>query len=148
GVPFANVYSLNTFPGDPIAFPGAPYPGPEGIAVDSGTNVYVADSINNTIPKITPGSSNWVVSTWAGLANVASGSKDATGNTARFNNPASVAADSAGNVYVADRFNNTIRKINPVRVVSTMAGLSGSSDVTDGNGSIARFNRPRGVAVD
>lgn len=144
----ANVYSVNTFPGDPIAFPGAPYPGPEGIAVDFGGNVYVADSINNTIRKLTPGGSNWVVSTWAGLANVASGSKDATGNTARFNNPASVAADSAGNVYVADRFNNTIRKINPVRVVSTMAGLSGSSDVTEGNGSIARFNQPRGVAVD
>ena len=62
-------------------------------------------TLNNTIRKITP---LWSLSTLAGLA-FSSGSDDGTGNAARFGYPAGVAVDSAGNVYVADTFNNTIR---------------------------------------
>jgi hypothetical protein len=59
-----------------------------------------------------------------------------------------VAVDSAGNVYVADTINHTIRNITPSRVVSTLAGLAGSTGSADGAGSAARFNYPYGVAVD
>ena len=117
---------------------------PEGVGVDLSSNVYVADQYNNTIRKITPAG---VVSTLAGLAG-APGSTDGTGSSARFNNPSSVAADAAGNIYVADYYNDTIRKITPAGVVTTLAGLAGVTGSTDGNGSAARFYAPYGVAVD
>jgi secreted PhoX family phosphatase len=117
---------------------------PEGVAVDSAGNVYVADRDNHTIRKITAGG---VVRTLAGLAG-SSGSAHDTGSAARFYEPSGVAVDSAGNVYVADRANHTIRKITPSGVVSTLAGLAGSSGSADGTGSAARFWSPSGVAVD
>jgi hypothetical protein len=117
---------------------------PEGVAVDSLGNVYVADTYNYTIRKITPAG---LVTTLAGLPG-SYGSADGTGSTARFYNPASVAVDSTGNVYVADEENSTIRKITPAGVVTTLAGLAGSSGSADGTGSAARFFGPYGVAVD
>jgi sugar lactone lactonase YvrE len=117
---------------------------PKGVAVDSAGNVYVADSGNDTIRKITP---SGVVSTLAGSAS-GSGSDDGTGSAARFYSPEGVAVDSAGNVYVADRFNFTIRKITSAGVVSTLAGLARSEGSADGTGSAARFSSPQGVAVD
>src|SRR6266699_142735 len=80
---------------------------PQGVATDSSGNVYVADSLNHTIRKITPAGG---VTTLAGLAGNP-GSADGTGSAARFYNPEGVATDSSGNVYVADTFNYTIRKI-------------------------------------
>ena len=117
---------------------------PFGVAVDSAGNVYVADTGNNTIRKVTPAG---VVTTLAGLAG-SSGSADGTGSAARFNYPSGVAVDSAGNVYVADTGNNTIRKVTPAGVVTTLAGLAGSPGSADGTGSAARFYYPHGVAVD
>ncbi len=117
---------------------------PIGVAVDAAGTVYVGDSGNNTIRKITPAG---VVSTLAGLAGV-TGSSDGVGNAARFSGPRGVELDVAGNLYVADTFNNTIRKVTPSGVVSTFAGLAGAVGSTNGVGNVARFNRPRGVAVD
>lgn len=79
---------------------------PSGVAVDASGNVYVADNDNHTIRKITPGG---VVSTLAGMA-ASYGSADGTGSAARFYWPFGVAADAAGNVYVADQVNSTIHK--------------------------------------
>src|SRR5689334_6027873 len=75
-------------------------------------------------------------------------SSDLPGSAVRFSSPAGVAADSAGNVYVADTFNHTIRKLTPAGVVTTLAGLAGTFGGADGTGSDARFYYPDHIAVD
>lgn len=117
---------------------------PEGVAIDAAGNVYVADMFNHAIRKITPAG---VVSTFAGTA-VVRGSADGTGVAARFAEPVGIAADSAGNVYVADMFNYAIRKVTPAGVVTTLAGAAGVEGSTDGIGAAARFKSPNGIAAD
>jgi sugar lactone lactonase YvrE len=120
---------------------------PCGIAVDGAGNIYVADQGNNIIRKVALVGTNWVVTTLAGMAG-SYGSVDGTGSEARFNYPGGVAVDSAGNVYVADFGNCTIRKITPAGAVTTLAGLAGKSGTADGTGSDGRFSLPSSVAVD
>ena len=115
---------------------------PRGVAIDATGNVYLADTENHKIRKITP---EGVVTTLAGGG--AAGATDSTSNIATFNNPNGVAIDAAGNVYVADTGNHKIRKITPAGVVTTGAG-SGSAGATDGTGNAATFYNPTGVAVD
>jgi sugar lactone lactonase YvrE len=122
----------------------ARFSSPIGLALGPGGNIFVADSDNNTIRKITPGG---IVTTVAGLAGV-TGSADGVGAAARFNGPRGVAVDNSGNIFVADTFNDTIRKITPAGSVSTFAGLAGTPGSSNGTGSAARFDQPRGIAVD
>jgi len=117
---------------------------PAGVAADGAGNVYAADMANHTIRKIAPGG---IVTTLAGLAR-SSGDADGTGSAARFNSPSAVAVDAVGNVYVADTGNGTIRKLTPAGVVSTLAGLAGSSGNIDATGSAARFSLPQSLAAD
>jgi len=117
---------------------------PNDVAVDAKGNLYVADTANNVIRKITP---RGIVTTLAGLAGT-HGSDDGEGDSARFWAPFGVAVDAAGNVYVADSANNIIREITPRGVVTTLAGLAGHAGSEDGVGSAARFRNPWGVAVD
>jgi len=116
---------------------------PGGLAVDGSGNVYVADTGNATIRKITP---SGIVSTLAGSAT--RGNQDGAGSAASFRAPSGIAVDSAGNLYVADTFSATIRKITASGSVSTLAGTAGSRGDADGTGSAAQFNNPSGVAVD
>lgn len=117
---------------------------PSGITIDSSGDLYVADYNNDTIRKVTPGGT---VTTPYGQPGVA-GSSNGTGNGALFNTPNAIAADSSNNLYVADSGNDTIRKITPAGVVSTLAGKAGFTGARNGTGSFARFNNPQGIAVD
>lgn len=117
---------------------------PTSISLDSADNVYVADSVNRTVRKITP---NAVVTTLAGTTNT-TGSTDALGAAALFNHPSGITTDSAGNIYVADNYNHTIRKITPTGVVNTLAGTAGVSGHIDAAGAAASFIYPSAVATD
>jgi sugar lactone lactonase YvrE len=118
---------------------------PQGLAVDGAGNVYVADTGNAVVRKIT---STGVVSTLAGSAGQF-GSTDGVGAAARFaGGLRSIAADATGVVYVGDAgANGVIRKILPDGTVSTLAGVAGQSGGTDGNGTAARFTDPGGITL-
>lgn len=118
---------------------------PYDIIIDSNNNLFVADVGYNTIRKITPAG---LVSTIAGKASWDGGSADGTGSAAQFKYPESVCVDSAGNVYVADAGNHTIRKISPAGLVTTIAGKVGVSGSTDGQGTEASFSYPMNIRVD
>src|SRR5262245_25266645 len=123
---------------------------PFGVGVDNSGNVYVADSDNHTVRKVAPVGTNWVVTTLAGRAGVF-GSANGTGSVARFNFPDAVAGDSAGNLYVSDGFNHTIRKMTPAGtnwMVTTLAGAAGVRGSADGTNSTARFAEPGGLTFD
>ncbi|MBI5386462.1 MAG: putative Ig domain-containing protein, partial [Verrucomicrobia bacterium] len=147
----AGVYAFTNFAGLPEVLGSADGTGaaaqfdtPVSTAADAAGNVYVADYYNHTIRKITPAG---VVTTFAGSPGL-TGTNDGTGDAARFNQPAGVAADSAGNVFVTDRINHTIRKITPAGEVTTFAGSPGISGTNDGTGFAARFYVPYHLAVD
>ena len=114
---------------------------PVGVAVDTIGNVYVADTLNNLIRKISPGG---VVSTLAGSGTA--GHDDGIGTAATFKDPDGLAVDTVGNVYVSDMGNSLIREISPSGVVTTLAG-GGPCCNTDGTGHAASFENPMGIAV-
>ncbi|MDE3236302.1 MAG: VCBS repeat-containing protein [Bacteroidota bacterium] len=121
---------------------GASLSNPVGICVDGSGNVYVGDTWNHSIRKITP---TGVVTTLAG--NGTAGSANGTGSAATFYYPYHVAVDANGNVFVADNNNNLIRKVTSAGVVTTLAG-SGTAAYTDADGTSASFNAPRGAGID
>lgn len=113
-----------------------------GACIDASGNIYVADTYNYRIRKITPTGS---VTTLAGSG--INNSVDGTGTGASFMNPTSVCVDQSGNVYVTESTQPRIRKISPSGVVTTLAG-NGMVGSTDGPGNLASFNSMGGICVD
>ena len=117
---------------------------PYGIAADPAGNVFVADTPNQRIRKISLAGE---VSDFAGNGTIG-GSADGVGSDAGLSEPRGVVADAAGNIFVADTFNSTIRKITPDGNVTTLAGGVATPGNVDGIGSSARFFEPQAIAVD
>jgi sugar lactone lactonase YvrE len=114
---------------------------PSATAVDSSGIVYVADTENNCIRRIT---SAGLVTTFAGDGTP--GAKDGSGSNAQFNSPSAITITSAGVLYVSDAGNHRIRRITSTGVVSTFAGST--SGFQDGIGTNAQFDSPQGIVVD
>jgi len=114
---------------------------PTGITIDASGNLFVADYGNNKIRKIT---SARVVTTIAGSSY---GFADGLGTVAKFDSPIGITVDDSGNIYVADRYNYKIRKISPLGMVTTLAGTGGIG-FANGEGAIASFDNPIGIAID
>jgi sugar lactone lactonase YvrE len=113
---------------------------PSGLALDSKGNLLVADTGNNAIRKVAP---DGTVSTVAG--NSLAGNQDGRAPQAQFNGPLGVAVDAENNVYVADSYNDRIRKISWDGVVTTLAGSTAGN--VDGAGAQARFDTPSALVL-
>jgi sugar lactone lactonase YvrE len=115
-----------------------------GLAIDSNSNVYIADTLHNVIRKITP---DGLETNLAGAYNK-KGSSDGIGSEAKFNGPNGIAISGDGTIYVTDTGNNLIRKISPDGSVKTIAGKVGKAGSKNGSVSEALFNIPRGIGID
>lgn len=115
---------------------------PFALKVDASGNIYVSDSDNHNIRKITPSGD---VITFAGSS--FNGSADGTGTSASFRNPQGIDINSSGDIFICDTGNHKIRKITPAGVVTTFAG-SGVATSIDGTGTAATFDSPAGITID
>lgn len=122
----------------------ARFSSPVGIVTDDNGYVYVADTGNSVIRKISPSGE---VTTFAGQSGQ-EGALDGIGAAARFSLPTGIARDRQGNLYIADNGNYTIRKITPAGLVTTIAGQANQQGFADGKGTSASFESPAGIAVD
>ena len=132
------------FAGDGAAATSASLFFPQGVFVDSGGNIYIADTSNNRIRKVAAG----VITTVAGTSTAGFSADNVTATSAELNLPQGVAVDAAGNLYIADTSNARIRKVANsliATVVGTgVAGFSGDNGPATG----AQLNQPQSVAVD
>jgi sugar lactone lactonase YvrE len=119
---------------------------PNGVAVDGAGNVYIADTLNHRVRKVTPAG---VITTLAGTGVAGFSGDSAQATLAQLNRADGVAVDTAGNVYIADALNYRVRKVNTAGVITTLAGtgVAGFSGDT-GQASLAQLNVPNGVGVD
>jgi len=141
---------VSTFAGSPQVWgsangngTNAQFNSPCGLAFDAKENLFVCDANNNTIRKIT---TSGAVTTYAGAVGQ-DGSADGNLVTARFRSPAELAFDKKGNLFVADSFNQTIRKIATNGLVTTVSGAAGISGTNSGANGVGKFFNPYGIAV-
>ncbi|MBS1586076.1 MAG: hypothetical protein JSS82_11095 [Bacteroidetes bacterium] len=118
---------------------------PFSIAVDAVGNLYIADRYNNCIRKVAAG----IITTLAGNGAAGFSGDNSPAANASLSDPTGVAVDNSGNIYIADRGNNRIRKVNATGIITTIAG-NGNPAFSGDNGPAvqAELNQPRGVATD
>jgi len=134
------------FSGDGGLAADASLTGPEAVAVDAAANIYIADWGNNVIRKVNP---SGIISTVAGNGTVGYFGDGGPATSASLNWTAGVAADAAGNIYIADKWNNRIRKVSPSGIISTLAGSGWQTFSGDGGpATCASMYLPKGVALD
>jgi hypothetical protein len=136
------------FSGDGGAATSAQLYYPSGIAIDGSGNIYIADQANQRIRKVT--ASTGVITTIAGTGTAGFSGDGAAATSAQLNNPVGVAIDGSGNVYIADQYNQRIRKITiSTGNISTIAGTGTYSYSGDGAAaSAATFQNPAGIKID
>jgi uncharacterized protein (TIGR03437 family) len=119
---------------------------PQGVAVDAKGNLYIADTGNHRIRKVTPAG---LISTLAGDGAAGFAGDGVPATAAQINAPSRVAVDAAGNVYFSDTGNNAVRKIDTAGIIHTIAGTGQSGFSGDGGPAVAAaLSNPNGVAVD
>jgi sugar lactone lactonase YvrE len=117
-----------------------------GIAIDSAGNVLFSDTFNNCIRKVTPAGAITII---AGNGDYDFGGDGGQATAAQLSNPSGIAMDPAGNLYIADTYNNRIRKVTSLGVITTIAGNgNGGFSGDGGQATAAQLREPRGVAVD
>ena len=135
------------FTGDNGLATGADLSAPVAVAVDAAGNVYIADSTNNVVRKVTAATGK--IATYAGTAAVPGYTGDGGAATsATLTNPYGLAVDASGNLYIADLGNNVIRKVTSTGTISTVAGNNAQGYTGDGQAIGVELNQPAGVAVD
>lgn len=119
---------------------------PGGVAVDAAGNLYIADTHNQRIRKVT---TDGVITTVAGTGVVGYSGDEGPATSAQLNTPNGLSIDAEGNLYIADTYNNTIRKVATDGVITTVAGTGGFGYSGDGGqATSAQLKSPNGVAVD
>ena len=117
------------------------------VVVTDAVDSIISESVTLVVDSLATTSTVYQWTNFVGMPGGA-GSEDGVGADGHFDSPAGLATDDAGNLYVADEFNHTIRRVTPAGVVSTLAGKPGQEGSSDGVGRDARFDSPKGVAVD
>jgi trimeric autotransporter adhesin len=136
----------NGFSGDGGPAASAEINFPQGMAVDAAGNLFIADTHNNRIRKVSPGGT---ITTVAGSANFGFSGDGGLATSAELNGPTGVAVDSSGNLFIADTANNRIRKVSAGGIITTIAGNGTFGFSGDGGpASSAELGGPTGVAVD
>ena len=137
---------VSGFTGDGLQAASAQLSNPQGVAVDSGGSLYIADTANQRIRKI---STAGVITTVAGTGPGGSGTDGVPATQSRLFNPMGLALDAAGNLYIADSANNRVRMVSPQGIISTVAGTGTAGSSGDGaNATAATLRNPEDVAVD
>jgi sugar lactone lactonase YvrE len=129
--------------------------GPQGIAIDDSGNIFISgiyyvppeyDTLYELIRKI---NTSGIISTYAGIDHAGYSGDGGPATAAEFDNPRGLAADNAGNIYIADLYNNRIRKINTSGIITTVAGNgTGSYSGDGGPATLAELSGPNDVAMD
>jgi uncharacterized protein (TIGR03437 family) len=119
---------------------------PQGVAVDINFNVYIADTLNNVVRKV---STNGTISNYAGNGGAGNSGDGSAATSAQLHGPQGLAVDASGNLYIADTMNAKVRKVSASGVISTVAGTGTAGYGGDGGAAAsAQLNVPIGVAVD
>ncbi len=143
---FAGIAGANGYTGDDSLATIAKLSGPAGIACNAAGVVYFADTRNNAVRKV---NTSGIISTIAGTGTAGYSGDGGAATAAQLRNPAGIAIDGIGNVYITDTRNSVVRKVDTFGIITTIAGTGTAGYTGDGgDATAAELNRPTGIALD